>query len=354
MTLKEIAEEAGVSVATVSRVINKKGAHVARPEVQNRIWEIVSRTGYVPNKDALNLKKSTPSKTIENSQSIACLFARTPESIRDPFFSQLARSVEAASFKMGYHVKYSLTEVDVKKPEMLQCLTDQHIQGVVILGRCDKELLRCLKQQFRYVSYTGLNPLEAKYDQIICDGYEVSKAAVDYLIKLGHQRIAYIGETNNENRFQGYQDSLKEHGILFEESYVSDVQLSLEAGYRGAFDLMKKAKGVTAILCANDLTAIGAMRALREMGVRIPQNISVMGIDDIEMAQYMTTKLTSVHIPVEEMGYMATKILLDRISGGHSLHMKISIPFYIAERESCSKPPKTPWSLEANTTGENE
>ena len=106
---------------------------------------------------------------------------------------------------------------------------------------------------------------------------------------------------------------------------------------------MRRTEGVTAILCANDLTAIGAMRALHEMGVRTPQDVSIMGIDDIDMAQYMSTKLTSVHIPVEEMGQMATKILLDRINGGHSIHMKISMPFYIAERESCAKPPKTPW-----------
>lgn len=101
MTLKEIAKEAGVSVSTVSRVINKKGPHVARPELQNRIWEIVSRTGYVPNENALNLKKSSKGGTLEGQQSIACLFARTPESINDPFFSQLARSVRRRPSRKG-------------------------------------------------------------------------------------------------------------------------------------------------------------------------------------------------------------------------------------------------------------
>ncbi len=351
MTLKEIAKEAGVSVSTVSRVINKKGPHVARPELQNRIWEIVSRTGYVPNENALNLKKSSKGGTLEGQQSIACLFARTPESINDPFFSQLARSVEAAAFKEGYHVQYSLTEVDVKQPNMLRNLIDQHIRGVVILGRCDHELLHYLKQCFRFVSYTGLNPPEAQYDQIICDGREVSKAAVDYLIALGHTNIAYIGETSNENRFDGYLQSLQEHGIAFRERYVADVPLSSENGYRGARELLERAEGVTAVLCANDLTAIGAMRAMREMGVRTPQDISIMGIDDIDMAQYMSTKLTSVHIPVEEMGQMATKILLDRINGGHTIHMKISMPFYIAERESCAKPPRTPWRFNRENEG---
>ena len=121
------------------------------------------------------------------------------------------------------------------------------------------------------------------------------------------------------------------------------VQLSTENGYRGAQALMTRDTGVTAIMCANDLTAIGAVRTLHENGVRIPQDISIIGIDDIDMVQYLPTKLTSVHIPVDEMGQMATKLLIDRIDGGHDLPLQVSLPFYIAERESCAKPPKTPW-----------
>ena len=349
MTLKEIAKEAGVSVSTVSRVINRKGPHVARPELQNRIWEIVSRTGYVPNENALNLKKNAKSESSNAPQSIACLFARTPESINDPFFAQLARSVESAAFKEGYYVQYSLTEVDMKKPHTLRSLIDQNVRGVVVLGRCSQELLHYLKQCFRFVSYVGLNPPEAQYDQIICDGQEVGRAAVEYLVELGHRNIAYIGETSKENRFDGYLQALREHNLPFRPEHVADVPLSTENGYRGARMLLEQGEGITAILCANDVTAIGAMRAMRELGIRTPQDISVIGIDDIEMAQYMTTKLTTVHIPVEEMGQMATKVLLDRINGGHAIHMKVSMPFYIVERESCARPAKTPWRYGVTT-----
>ncbi|MGI6124084.1 MAG: LacI family DNA-binding transcriptional regulator [Acetivibrionales bacterium] len=342
MTLKEIAKEAGVSVSTVSRVINKKGAHVARPEIQNKIWEIVSRAGYVPNKNAQNLRKNVKTAKSDGPYPIACLFARTPESINDPFFSKLACSVEAAAFEANYNVRYSLTEIDMKSIDTLHTINDMNIRGVVVLGRCDKVLLKYLKQNFRFVSYTGLNPTSAKYDQIICDGREVGEAAVDYLVSLGHEKIAYIGETSNENRFEGYQAALKKHGLEFEQSYVVNVPLSSENGYRGATKLLERANGVTAVLAANDITAIGAMRAMREKGIRIPQDMSIIGIDDIDMAQYMATKLTSVHIPVEEMGQLATKTLIDRINGGHTLPLKISLPFYIAERESCGKPPKVP------------
>jgi DNA-binding LacI/PurR family transcriptional regulator len=352
VSLKDIAKESGVSISTVSRVINKNGFSFARPELQDKIWEIVNRTGYLPNENALNLRKGrkyTPNSDIsENKLSIACLFARTPESIKDPFFSQLARSVEAAAFKENYHVQYSLTEIDMKKPEMLRNISGKRVKGVVILGRCDKDLLYSLQKYFKYVSYTGLNALDAKYDQVICDGREVSKAAVSYLVGLEHKNIAYIGEINNESRFEGYKAALEGHGILFNKSYVADVMHSTENGYRGARELLRKAADITAVLCANDITAIGAISAFREAGVCIPRDISVMGIDDIDIAPFMPIKLTSVHVPIDELGQIATRVLIDRINNGHTIHMKITLPFYIAERDSCARPPRSPYKKSAN------
>lgn len=101
---------------------------------------------------------------------------------------------------------------------------------------------------------------------------------------------------------------------------------------------MNAKSDITAIFCANDNTAIGAIKALRERGYRIPEDISIIGVDDIETAQYLSPMLTTVHIPTEEMGRTAAKILIDRISGGHKLPMKIVLPFYIAKRDTCAKP----------------
>ena len=103
---------------------------------------------------------------------------------------------------------------------------------------------------------------------------------------------------------------------------------------------MKRTQEMTAIFCPNDLTAIGVMRALQEAGLRIPTDISVISIDDIDMAQYLSPMLTTIHVPLDEMGQTAAKILIDRIQGGHHLPMKISLPFYLAVRESCAAPRK--------------
>lgn len=339
MTLKEIAQEAGVSISTVSRVINKNNAKAASKEVQDKIWEIVRRTGYTPNSYARNLKQGVDASAVD-AHSLACIFSRTPHFMNDPFFSNLARSVEVEAYKQNYIVKSSFTPLDLSKPESNHLFVDSGINGVVVLGRCDKITLKFLKQHCRHVVYTGLNRIDAKYDQILCNGQDACRYAVEHLISLGHKRIGYIGETQNENRFIGYRETIKNHDLPFLPSYVASVMLSSSGGYDGAAQLLAKQPNLTAFFCCNDMTAIGAMRAIRDAGLKIPEDISVISIDDIDTAQYLSPMLTTIHVPIEEMGQMAAKTLIDRITGGHTLPMTIQLPFYLSQRDSCAPPRK--------------
>ena len=179
MTLKEIAQEAGVSISTVSRVINQSNSGAASKEVQDRIWEIVRRTNYTPNSSARNLKSGKTSSGQASSHSIACLFARKPDAITDPFFSQLARSIEKEAFKQNYILKYSFTAIDIQHPSTFHLITDNQVDGVAILGRCNKQLLSFLKKHFNYVIYTGLNSLNAKYDQVLCESTLASEHVIE-------------------------------------------------------------------------------------------------------------------------------------------------------------------------------
>lgn len=335
MTLKEIAQEAGVSISTVSRVINRSNKSVASQEVQERIWEIVRRTGYTPNSTARELKKGSSSSKKILSRSIACIFARITSQTADAFFTTLARSIEKEAFAHNYILKYTFTAFDFDNPDTFRFITDTPVDGVAVLGRCDKPMLKFLKQSYKCVAYTGLNNLNAKYDQIICDGYQAALTATNHLLQLGHTKIAYIGETKNEDRYLGYLHALEAAKIPFCSKYVSNVLLSSVGGYEGMKQLLKQEADVSAVFCCNDITAIGAMKAIQEKGLRIPNDISVISIDDIDMAQYLTPMLTTIHVPVEELGAITAKILIDRIEGGHHLPMRISLPFYIAHRESC-------------------
>lgn len=200
MTQKDIAREANVSVSTVSRVINNKGGNVASKEVRDRIWEIVRRTNYIPNDHAQKLRSGTVSEGNETPGSIECLFARTPFAAKDQFFSELARSVEVEALLMNYVLAYSFNAAALKNGSAMYSASDGGASGVVILGRCDKSTIAAIKKSIRNICCVGLNYFKPEYDQVICDGMEASKAAVNYLISLGHKKIGYIGEAMDEIR----------------------------------------------------------------------------------------------------------------------------------------------------------
>lgn len=336
MTLKDIAKEAGVSISTVSRVINNTSSKAASQEVRERIWEIVRRTGYIPNYSAQTLKLGIKEATI-SSHSLTCLFARTPSAPNNPFFATIAKSVETEAYKYNYFLKSSFASFDINNVETYKML-QASANGVVILGRCDKSTLKFIKQYCHNVIYTGLNPLDAKYDQILCDGYSAATTAMDYLFQLGHRHIGYVGETDCENRYDGYRQFIQEHGMPFDCSYVASAQLTSSDAYEGAMKLLKKQPCLTAIFCGDDIAAIGVLRAIHDLNLKVPDDFSVVSIDDIDTAQYLSPMLTTIHVPMEEMGKLAAKMLIDRISGGHTLPMKINLPFFLAKRESCAKP----------------
>ena len=166
MTLREIAAEAGVSISTVSRVINQSTNSPVSREVQDRIWEIAKRTNYIPRHSKKNTVEPDSSST-EPFRSIACLFARVPDGASDYFFSTLAKNIEQEAFRHNYILKYTFSAFDIDDPFTLQLIASNDIDGIAVLGRCDKELLKFLKKHFQYVVYSGLNNLDAKYDQII-------------------------------------------------------------------------------------------------------------------------------------------------------------------------------------------
>lgn len=334
MTLKDIANAAGVSISTVSRILNGNSVNAASKKVQDKIWEIAREGGYIPNTSAQALKTGTTVKKINNS--IACIYARSADAKNDAFFSALTRSIEQEALKEGFIVKYSFSAFDINNPATQHQIINNEVDGVAVLGRCDKETLKFLKLHFKKVVYAGLNALDADYDQVICDGYAVAAEAMEYLFQLGHVNIGYIGEMHKEVRYLAYRDVLKNHHISLDNSLITNVPISSDGGYQGAKHILETAKDVTAFFCINDITAIGALKAIQDCNYKIPEDISVISMDDIDISQYVSPMLTTMHIPIEEIGKMTAKILIDRIRGGHTLPLKISLPYYLVKRESCA------------------
>lgn len=253
-----------------------------------------------------------------------------------PFFSSLTRSIEQEALKEGFIVKYSFSAYDINNPATHHQILNNEVDGVAVLGRCDKETLKFLKLHFKKVVYTGLNALDAEYDQVICDGYAVATDAMEYLFQLGHVRIGYIGDMKKEVRYSAYRDALKKHNIPLDNNLVTHVPTSSDGGYQGAKRILENVSDVTAFFCINDITAIGTLKAIQDCNYKIPEDISVISMDNIDISQYVSPMLTTMHIPIEEMGKMTAKILIDRINNGHSLPLKISLPYYLVKRESCT------------------
>ncbi len=336
MTLAEIAKLANVSVSTVSRVINGKVSKKTKNPTYDLIWEIVQRENYTPNISARNLRNPD---TMQDNQmkTFACLLARKATQTDDPFFSNLSRSIDTQAFKQNYIVKHLFSMQDLLTPQGLKSFSDDKVDGLILMGRCEPELLKAAKRYFKYVAYVGLIPLNAKYDQVICSGLHAGIEATNYLLNAGDRSIAYIGETKNEPRYDGYCQALKAAGIEPDLKYVSDITLSLDGGFTGALDLIRRGIDISAVFCANDTTAIGAIKAFQREKIRIPKDISIIGIDDIEMSNYSTPPLTTVHIPIQEMGQTVTRVLIDRIEQKHFLQMEIRLPYYVIERNSVLK-----------------
>jgi DNA-binding LacI/PurR family transcriptional regulator len=345
VTLKEIAKKANVSISTVSRIVNNDKLKPASQETQEKVWRIIHETGYIPNQNARKLvKNQTCFDRSATTKAIGCIFASTDKNtFNDPFFSLVTRGIQLETGKNGYVLGYSFSSSDLSQAALFNNITSHPVDGILILGRYSDDVLKFLRNNFKNLIYSGLNYINGGFDEVICDSFKAAECAVGHLIKLGHRRIGYLGaipqtelhNVVNEHRYEGYLAALAKHQIQVDLTLVKNIWLSTKAAYLGMKELLKEKRIPTALFCANDLAAIGAMKAICEAGLLIPKDIAVVGIEDIEMAAYVEPALTTIRVPKEELGRLAVKVLVDRIEGGHELPIRVDVPFELVIRESC-------------------
>ena len=340
MTLKEIALRAEVSISTVSRIINSPDDSFARKEVRERVWAIIRETGYVPNQTARELKQINHRSVSKQSFTLTCILGRAKHLEDNPFFAQVARAIEQQALNLGYSVPMSYSIFDIDNSDLLNRVEATKTDGAIVLGRFTKETMSFLEKHYKNIVYVGRNVLNCEWDQIICDGYEATRIAMEYLISCGHKRIGYIGEANNEIRYQAFMDIIEKNGLHCDTSLISRCLQNGAGGYNGADQLIKKAKPLpTAVFCATDITAIAAIRRFGEAGIKIPQQLSVISMDNIELSAFVSPMLTTVGMPIVELGNVAVHTLIDRINKRHSLPMKIYLPNKLMIRESVAGVP---------------
>lgn len=344
-TIKKIAELAGVSQATVSRVLNNPNYHCSSPEKRDKIWKAAMQLNYVPNEAAKNLKKGG-AESREKAYRIGVLMTRMDNAEADPFFTELLRIIETEihrRFCILAKVWYLPVFSDARKyqgktlekaVDDMQEDEESAIDGLIIIGRCSKEGLAKLKGAFQYVIAVNRNPQNFEIDEVICDGKKVAAQAVEYLISLGHHEIGYVGECHNEARYRGYIGTLEKHGLEAYPAYVYETKQTEAEGFETMSRILKSDNIPTAIFCANDITAIGMLSCLKKKRNR-SVSISIIASDDIEAAQFTSPMLTTIALPKDEMGRFAVHLLLDRMKGGHKHAVKLELPGELVKRGSC-------------------
>ncbi len=333
MTLKEVAKIAGVSVSTVSRVINSTDNNFASVQVRNRVWEAVQKTGYVADQNARALRakglaeQSTP-------KNIACFLELTRRDDENPFFAEMVRAFEQQALKMGCHVPHVFSFFDPDNEAIMRRMLDINAQGAVVMGRFDKvPIVHSLKKHYKHIVFIGLNEVSDEYDRILCSGYEAGLSAVEHLFSLGHREIAFVGETKKEPRYDAYCDYLSTHGIATNERLIGSCDKNGSEGFEALSRVMKSA-APTAVLCANDITAIAVLDYCRAHNIKVPKDLSVISVDDVQKAATVSPMLTTVRLPKDEMGRYGAKILIERINKEHTVPMKIIFPHRLIQRET--------------------
>ena len=337
--LKDIARASGVSISTVSRILNKDTSRKSSDETCRRVLEIAREMGY----EAGDKEQAPVPGEGRDSRplSVACVLTSDFESFASPFFSTLLAGIQAELGRMGDRLSYNFFVMSIKDPGFSQLVQATRLDCGIMLGRTSLENINLLRERIPNLVYAGVNDIGNDLDEVLCDGYKGAARAVRHLVGLGHRRIGFIGPTQqkyqvfNEHRYQGFLDEMAASGLEVDQELVQDTILTAADGYESMSALIGRGALPTALFCANDTVALGAMRALGERGIAVPGDISVVGFDDIETASFVKPALTTIAIPTRELGRLAVKLMLDRLETGRGYPVRVYLPFKLVERESC-------------------
>ncbi|MHB1405971.1 MAG: LacI family DNA-binding transcriptional regulator [Desulfitobacteriaceae bacterium] len=307
ITMKEVANLAKVSVATVSAVINNS-AYVS-DQLRERVLEAINVLGYRPNALARSLKKSKTQ-----------LLGFIVKDITNPFYPEMLHGAEDAARKAGYNMLVCTTSDETEREEKyLESLLELRIDGIILATIDEATKLvaeRLNKEQTPFVLINRW-PDGYKGCAVGADNLKAGMLATQHLISLGHKEIAFIGASKelvtSRYREEGYRQVLKENGLDVPEHFLRYCEYSEEKAYLAYEELAKKGNVPKAVFAANDLMGFGAARALWEAGYKIPDDVAFVGCDDIEFSKKFLIPLTTVYIPKYEMGKLAVEMLLKNI-----------------------------------------
>ncbi|NLO82360.1 MAG: LacI family transcriptional regulator [Clostridiales bacterium] len=317
ITIKDVAKRAGVSASTVSRALSGK-VPVDR-ETRDRVMEAVRALNYRPNVLAKGLKEG-------RTNTIGLIIPN----ICNPIFPAVARGVEDVARENGFTVVLCNTDEDMDmERSYVEKLQNRWVDGLIFAtAREESEHILKLKQQAFPVVLVARH-MGAAVDAVVVDNYSSSVEAVDYLIKTGHKKICIVVGDRDlmlyRERFEGYRHALESAGLPLYHAMVLDVSGRDDNGYDAIKSMLERGIIPDAIFATSDPRAIGAIRAIKDCGLRVPDDISVIGFDDLDISLYIDPPLTTVSQPLYEMGREAARKLINLINGDKDEKPQITI-----------------------------
>jgi LacI family transcriptional regulator len=325
LTIADVAEEAGVSTQTVSRVINDR--HDVSPETRQHVQAVIDRLGYRPNRAARNLASARNP-----------LIGLIISDITNPYYPEIVRGVESIALEHKYNVLLHNTDGQfTREQHALDLLEEHRADGVIICApRLDDALLSAYLHRQNAAVVVNRLPTEG-IGSVRVDDYHGAYLATRMLIEAGRQRIGYIGNRSSPysgpQRFAGFCAALAEAGLPVDERRISYSGVSIDKAYEAAQSLLASAPDIDALVCFNDLIAIGVVRASHAAGLRVPEDMSVVGFDDIPLAALVTPSITTVQIDKFGLGVQAARMLFEHINRKTPLREEIIVPTLI-QRQS--------------------
>lgn len=323
VTLKEIAKAVGVSTATVSRVLNFDSTLSVTAKKRQAIIEAAERLNYATPRNRNRANQQGLSK-------IALVhFLRPDQELVDPYYVALRLGIESrcAALKIET-VKVYHTDA-TPDPTLLQSAS-----GVIAIGSHEDAEIAWLKRHARQLVFADFAPADDEIDSVQSDLVLAMRKLLKAMVEMGYRRIAYLGW--NDIRAMTYMNWMRE-ARLYDEHLARGDSNTEEGGYRGAKTLLSETHKVDALVLFNDSMAVGAYRAIHELGLRIPEDIAVASFNDISVAQFMNPPLSTVHLPAEEIGETAVELLLERASG-RELAKRITLASRLIWRGSTRHP----------------
>ncbi len=340
VTMRQIAERAEVSIGTVSHVVNDTAK--VREKLRQRVLDAIRSLGYQPSQLARGLRR--------NQTNIVVMII--PD-ITNPFFPAVVRGVEDVAYKHSFRLVLCNTDNDPgKETYYLNELRSYRPAGWLVIPAADSEMtvqLRSAAASGTPVVCIDRQPPGWKGDVVLVANEAGAHCATQHLLRMGHRQLAVITGplhlTNAVERLNGFKRALAEAKVQIEPEYIQEARFNRQSGYQAATRLLRMLPRPTAIFACNDLMAMGVLHAARELGLHCPEDISIVGFDDLDFAEFTAPALTSVHQPGYQLGTTAARLLVGRIDGSEEASQKIALPSELKIRQSvASLSPEVPLS----------